>query len=149
MKKVLFCSAVFLSFLLESRISFFGIQPDLSAALAFYFGLRNGETKGMLFGSLVGLIGDGLSGGILGPNLLAKGLVGFFASFMSGSVFRWTPLLGLIGISVLTALAGLTVFLSRTFFEHPPTSASRAITIILISAVINSSIGLFVRPRDE
>ncbi|MEK7683758.1 MAG: hypothetical protein AAB379_02985, partial [Nitrospirota bacterium] len=83
MKKIILLLIIFSAFLLESRISIFGAQPDLAAAIAYYFGLKNGETKGLLFGSFIGLIGDSLSGGILGPNILGKGMVGFLSAFMS------------------------------------------------------------------
>ncbi|MFZ3123459.1 MAG: rod shape-determining protein MreD [Thermodesulfovibrionales bacterium] len=149
MKKIVLLLIIFSAFLLESRISIFGAQPDLAAAIAYYFGLKNGETKGMLFGSFIGLIGDSLSGGILGPNILGKGMVGFLSAFMSGSFFRWTPVLGVIGISLLTALNGIIVFLSKTIFEHMPTSIPSAISIIFTAAIINSLFGIFMRPQNE
>jgi len=149
MRKIILLLIIFSAFLLESRISIFGAQPDLAAAIAYYFGLKNGETKGMLFGSFIGLIGDSLSGGILGPNILGKGMVGFLSAFMSGSFFRWTPVLGVIGISLLTALNGIIVFLSKTLFEHMPTSIPSAISIIFTAALINSLFGIFVRPQNE
>lgn len=149
MRKIILLLIIFSAFLLESRISIFGAQPDLAAAIAYYFGLKNGETKGMLFGSFIGLIGDSLSGGILGPNILGKGMVGFLSAFMSGSFFRWTPVLGVIGISLLTALNGIIVFLSKTLFEHMPTSIPSAISIIFTAALINSLFGIFMRPQNE
>ncbi|MBA3070682.1 MAG: rod shape-determining protein MreD [Nitrospirae bacterium] len=149
MRKIILLLIIFSAFLLESRISIFGAQPDLAAAIAYYFGLKNGETKGMLFGSFIGLIGDSLSGGILGPNILGKGMVGFLSAFMSGSFFRWTPVLGVLGISLLTALNGIIVFLSKTLFEHMPTSIPSAISIIFTAALINSLFGIFMRPQNE
>ncbi|MBT9537051.1 MAG: rod shape-determining protein MreD [Nitrospirae bacterium] len=149
MKKIILLLIIFSAFLLESRISIFGAQPDLAAAIAYYFGLKNGETKGLLFGSFIGLIGDSLSGGILGPNILGKGMVGFLSAFMSGSFFRWTPVLGVIGISLLTAINGIIVFLSKTLFEHMPTSIPSAMSIIFTSALINSLLGIFMRPQNE
>ena len=149
MKKIILLLIIFSAFLLESRISIFGAQPDLAAAIAYYFGLKNGETKGLLFGSFIGLIGDSLSGGILGPNILGKGMVGFLSAFMSGSFFRWTPVLGVIGISLLTAVNGIIVFLSKTLFEHMPTSIPSAMSIIFTAALINSLLGIFMRPQNE
>ena len=149
MKKIILLLIIFSAFLLESRISIFGAQPDLAAAIAYYLGLKNGETKGMVFGSFIGLIGDSLSGGILGPNILGKGMVGFLSAFMSGSFFRWTPVLGVIGISLLTALNGIIVFLSKTLFEHMSTSIPSAMSIIFTAALINSLLGIFMRPQNE
>lgn len=149
MKRIIFLGVIFLAFLLESRISVFGISPNLMAAIAYYFGLKNGEVKGMLFGSAIGLIGDSLSGNIIGPNLLGKGLVGFLSSFISGNFFRWTPFLGVIGIFSLTAIDGGTVFLSRTIFEQMPAPLSNAISTIFISAFLNSFLGMFIRPKND
>lgn len=149
MRKIILLLIIFSAFLLESRISIFGARPDLAAAIAYYFGLKNGETKGLLFGSFIGLIGDSLSGGILGPNILGKGMVGFFSAFMSGSFFRWTPVLGAIGISLLTVINGIIVFLSKTLFEHMPTSIPSAMSIIFTAALINSLLGIFMRPQNE
>lgn len=149
MRKIILLLIIFSAFLLESRISIFGARPDLAAAIAYYFGLKNGETKGLLFGSFIGLIGDSLSGGILGPNILGKGMVGFFSAFMSGSFFRWTPVLGAIGISLLTVSNGIIVFLSKTLFEHMPTSIPSAMSIIFTAALINSLLGIFMRPQNE
>ncbi|MDP1758287.1 MAG: hypothetical protein Q8K77_00640 [Thermodesulfovibrionales bacterium] len=153
MRKIILLLIIFSAFLLESRISIFGAHPDLAAAIAYYFGLKNGETKGLLFGSFIGLIGDSLSGGILGPNILGKGMVGFLSASMSsasgGSFFRWTPVLGVIGISLLTALNGIIVFLSKTLFEHMPTSIPSAMSIIFTAALINSLLGIFMRPQNE
>lgn len=145
---MIFLGMIFLALLLESRISVFGTPPNLTAAIAYYFGLKHGETKGIFFGSLIGLLEDGLSGNILGPNLLGKGLVGFFSAFMSGSFFRWTPLLGMFGIFFLTALDGITVFFSRTAFELMPTSIPNAISIVIVSAIMNSFLGIFIRPQN-
>ncbi len=149
MRKAFFLFLIFLAFLLESRISVFGASPNLAAVITYYYGLKNGEAKGMMFGSFIGLIEDSLSGNILGPNLLGKGLVGFFSSFMSGSFFRWTPLLGMIGAFSLTAIDGITVFVSLALFEHMPTSVPNAVYMIFISAIINSLFGIFLRPQNE
>ncbi|MCE5193948.1 MAG: hypothetical protein LLF28_00585 [Nitrospiraceae bacterium] len=139
--------AIILVYVFESRITILDVSPNLSAAIAYFFGLRNGETKGIFLGSFVGLLGDTLTGNFLGPNILSKGLVGFFASFLSGSFFRWTPVLGIAGISVLTAIDGIVVFITMSAFQYTPTSIVNAGSIILISSGINSILGLLLRPR--
>jgi rod shape-determining protein MreD len=153
MRKIILLLIIFSAFLLQSRISVFGAQPDLAAAIVYYFGLKNGEVKGMLFGLFIGLISDSLSGGILGPNILGKGMVGFLSASMSsasgGGFFRWTPVLGIIGIFILTAVDGIIVFLSKTIFERMPASIPSAISIILTAALINSLFGIFIRPQNE
>ena len=107
-------------FILQGSISLFDITPNLTAALACYAGIKKREIKGMFLGSLIGIIEDSLSGPFLGPNLLSKGLIGYLSSFIYSRFFIWTPLLGVISISVLTLIDGFIVFMSRGIFDNAP-----------------------------
>lgn len=149
MKKLFFIIIIFAAFLLESRITIFGAPPNLTLAIVYYYGFMKGETKGLLFGSLIGLIADSLVGSIIGPNLLSKGIVGFLSAFIPSIFLRWTNILGMISISLMTMLDGIIAFSSRSLFQTMPTTIPKAMFIILIAAIINSFIGLFVRPKDE
>lgn len=149
MRKIYLIVIILVVFVLESRISVFGVQPNFSAALAYYFGLRYGENKGLFWGAFIGIIGDSLAENMIGPNLLGKATVGFLAAFISGSVFRWTPLSGMIYIFLLSILDGIIVFSSLAIFSNTPTSVSNAAFTILISSVLNSFLGIFLRPKDE
>jgi len=148
MKSFFIFLCVMLAFLLQTKVSVLGISPDLTAAVAYYFGITGGSTKGVLFGSLIGAIEDSMGGSILGPNLLGKGLVGFFSSFMSGSLFRWTPLLGIVSLAILTLMDGCIILLSRAIFDAMPTSLSGGILALLVQGLFNGIIGIFIRPRN-
>ena len=139
---------VILTFLLQARISVLGVSPDLTAAVAYYFGVTGGSAKGVLFGSLIGVIEDSVGGTILGPNLLGKGMVGFFSSFMSGSLFRWTPFLGVISLMALTFMDGSIILLSRAIFDAMPTSLSNGIITLLVQGLLNGILGIFLRPKN-
>lgn len=149
MKKLFLILIILLAFFLESRVTVFGAPPNLTAAAAYFFGFRNGGTKGLLFGSLIGLLSDSLSGNLLGPGMLGKGLVGFSASFLSGSYFRWTPFLGVFGIFALSACDGVIEFSAIAAFKNAPTTFANAFSIILISSAVNAVFGLFMRPPNE
>jgi len=148
MKTLLIFLCVILAFLLQTKVSIFGIYPDLTAAVAYYFGITGGSTRGVVFGSLIGAIEDSVGGSILGPNLLGKGLIGFFSSFMSGSLFRWTPFLGIVSLAILTFMDGSIILLSRAIFDEMPTSLSTGILALLVQGLINSVIGIFIRPSN-
>ena len=148
MKSFIIFLGVALAFLLQTKISFLGVSPDLTAAVAYYFGITGGSTKGVLFGSLVGVIEDSVGGNILGPNLLGKGMVGFFSSFMSGSLFRWTPFLGVVSLVILTLTDGSIILLSRAIFDAMPTSMSSGIFTLFMQGLFNGIIGIFIRPRN-
>ena len=148
MTYILWAGIIIFTFFIEERISIFHVAPNLTVALVYYAGIRKGEVEGLFLGSIIGTIEDSLSGEFLGPNLLSKGMVGYFSSFMFGSFFRWTPLLGAISIGVFTIVANTIVFATRSFFDHMPTSINAATFIIVIQSFINFTIGLFLRPKN-
>lgn len=140
--------ALVFSLVFQTRVSFFGVSPALTTAVVYYLGMRYGSLKGILFGSLTGLIEDSISGGLLGPNLLAKGFVGYSSSFISAGMFRWTPLLGMTGIFLLTIIEGVTVLLFKAIYETTPAAFYGAIPIILLRGLINSVLGIFIKPKN-
>jgi len=140
---------ILLTSIIKGKISFFGVPPNFASVLVYYVGMRNGERSGVLFGSLIGSVEDSLSGALLGPNLLSKGIVGYFSSLMSGSFFRWTPLLGAIGISLLTTVDNTLTLVSRSFFDRMPVSVEAAVFITAIQSLINAPLGIFLKPKNK
>ena len=148
MTYMLWIVIILFTFFIEERISIFHVAPNFTALLVYYVGIRKGGTEGLFLGSIIGTIQDSISSAFLGPNLLSKGIVGYFSSFMSGSFFRWTPLLGAIGIGVLTIVDDTVVFATRSFFDRMPTSIKAAAFKIIIQSLINVPLGLFLRPKN-
>jgi rod shape-determining protein MreD len=148
MKYILWTGVILFTFFIEERISIFHVAPNFTALLVYYAGIRKGEFEGLFIGSIVGTVQDSLSGSFLGPNLLSKSIIGYFSSFMSGSFFRWTPLLGAIGIGVLTMVDNTIVFATRSFFDRMPTSFKAAAFKIIIQSLINVPLGLFLKPKN-
>ena len=147
MKYLFWAIAVFVAFLLQSKVSLLSVTPNFTVLLVYYAGIRYGENKGFMTGLLIGAIEDSLSSPILGPNMLGKGLAGFFSSFfISGGFFVWTPLLGILGVGILTLLDNFAVFSSLTVFSRMPTGPSSALFISIMQALLNASFGLFIRP---
>lgn len=147
MNYVIWAFFIFMAFLLQTKISLLSVAPNITAILAYYAGIKYGQNRGVLFGLLIGAIEDSLSSPILGPNMLGKGLVGFSASlFISGGIFVWTPLLGMLGIALLTFVDNSAVFLSLSIFDRPPTNALTALFITIMQALLNSAAGMFIKP---
>ncbi len=140
--------SVALAFVIQMKVSIFGVSPDLTAVVAYYFGIKGGPVRGIFLGSLIGIVEDSMAGIFLGPNLLGKGVVGYFSSFMSGSLFRWTPLLGMVSLFALTVLDGVMVVLSRTIFEAAPSSLTRWMLVVVTQGLLNTVLGIAIRPRN-
>ena len=150
MKKLIFILLVALAFVVESKVHVLGmIRLNLTVVFVYYIGLKYGPTRGLLFGASLGIVADSLTGGIIGPNLLGKAIAGYFAAFLKGGMFIWTPLLGFIGLLALTFLDGAVSFFSAQIFMEPPTMMSNALTIMFWQGAINAIAGLFIKPRHE
>lgn len=147
MNYLLWASALFLAFLLQAKISILSVSPNITALFAYYAGIKHGQYRGMLFGLLIGSIEDSLSSPMLGPNMLGKGLVGFLSSFfISGGIFVWTPLLGMIAAAFLTLIDNSAVFLCLSIFDKLPTNLYTTIFVTIMQALINSAAGMFIKP---
>ncbi|MEW6109995.1 MAG: hypothetical protein AB1632_12630 [Nitrospirota bacterium] len=139
---------IILALVFQGRLSILGIYPDLTALMAYYAGIRYGETKGLLVGSLIGATQDIVSLYILGPNLLAKGAIGFLSAiFITGGIFRWTYLLGIIAVVIFTLIDNSIVFLSRSLFDKIPAPLSTALFIAIMQSILNAPAGIFIRPK--
>jgi rod shape-determining protein MreD len=148
MKQLFFVLLIFLAFFFQGKLSVLDISPDLTALLVFYAGIRFGGTKGLLLGVLVGGIEDSLSASIIGPNILAKGMVGFSAFFISRSFFTWTPLLGIIAVALITFFDNSAVFLSRSVFDRAPATVSSFLFVSVMQSLLNAPAGAFIRPEN-
>ncbi|PKL51841.1 MAG: hypothetical protein CVV37_04250 [Nitrospira bacterium HGW-Nitrospira-1] len=149
MKYLWLALIIFLAFLLQSSISILAISPNLTVLAVYFIGIRYGGTSGLLSGVLIGALEDSLSSAMLGPNMLAKGMVGLLsASFISGNFLSWTPLLGTVAAAFLTFTGNTVVFLSLSLFDKPPTHPATALFTTTMQSLINASAGIFMRPEN-
>ena len=149
MKYIWWSLLIFFAFLLQSRISIIGVSPNLTVLIVYLIGIRYGRTKGLFSGLLIGALQDGLSSSMLGPNMLAKGMVGFFsASFISGHFLIWTPVLGVIAAAFLTFTDNAVVFLCLSLFDKLPAHFSTALVTSTMQALMNAPAGIFMRPKN-
>ena len=146
---LLWAVITFFTLIIQSSVSFFDVAPNLTVVLACYAGIRKRELKGMFFASLIGIVQDSLSNGFLGPHLLSKGLIGYLSSLIYRKLFIWTPMLGIISISVLTLMDGFVVFILRGAFDKMPVSFGAAAFIIIIQSLFNAPSGILLRPKKQ
>jgi len=146
MKTFVLLLAATASLVLQTTVTFHGLSPALTTLLAYYVGLSSGAAKGTLFGSLLGTVEDSIGGGMIGPNLLGKGIVGLFSSFLSGGPFQWSPLLGTVYAFVLTVMDGAVVFIVKGVYETFPAPPARAALILALQGVLNACAGALIKP---
>lgn len=146
---LLWAAVTFLTLIIQGSFSLFDVAPNFTVVLAYYAGIKKREIKGMFLGALVGIVEDSISGTFLGPNLLSKGLIGYLSSFIYSRFFIWTPLLGIISISLLTIVDSLVVFIAKSVFDRMPMGIGAAIFVILVQSLINALFGAFIKPAKE
>jgi rod shape-determining protein MreD len=100
------------------------VALDLVLIVVVYVALVSGPVRGLLIGSVAGLVQDALSSGIIGVGGLAKTIVGFVAGFLGTQFIVTAPLarfLVFVLATVLHALVfmGLYVLLDMRQFESP------------------------------
>ncbi|HTR45178.1 MAG TPA: hypothetical protein VMH06_05655 [Thermodesulfovibrionales bacterium] len=146
MKTFFLVLAAAAALVLQTTVTFYGLSPALTTLVAYYVGISSGAAKGTLFGSLLGMVEDSISGGMIGPNLLGKGMVGLFSSFLSGGPFRWSPLLGTLALFILTVLEGVLVFIVKGVYEALPAPPARAALILALQGALNACAGVLIKP---
>jgi rod shape-determining protein MreD len=148
MKPLAIIAVIIAALFLQTRVAVFGIHPNLTAAVAYWIGFQSSPIKGTILGSFIGIIEDSIGGGILGPNLLGKGLVGLLASWLSKRIFHWTPLVGMVSIFLLTAMDGLVIFVTKVLYSSVPVPVSLVMTGLFTQGLLNSIAGAFISPKN-
>lgn len=97
---------------------------DLVLIVVVYLALVSGPVKGLLLGSVAGLVQDSLSSGIIGVGGLAKTVVGFVAGMLGTQFILTAPLSRFVVFVLATVLhaaifMGLYVVLDMRQFESP------------------------------
>ena len=149
MRYLLWPIIIFLVLVVQGSLSIFDVTPNFTVVLACYIGIKKREIKGMSFGALLGIIEDNLASTFLGPNMLSKGLIGYFSSLMYSRFFVWTPVLGVISVAVLTMADGFVVLMARGIFDKMPVNFGAAAFVILIQSLLNAPFGIFLKPKKE
>lgn len=161
MKYFVWIFFIFLIFLIQTQFSIFNTPLNLTVVLSYSFALkslprksmtdgyfgRRAEIKSTAFGALVGLLEDIISGSIIGPNFFSKGLIGFLSVVtFTEVVFKWTPVFGVIMVTVFTVLDGVIVAGSRIVFSNIQISMLNVVQALIIQAIVNIPFGIIFKP---
>lgn len=92
------------------------VHPDLVIIAAVFLGFAFSKGKSVAAGSCLGLIQDTLSGGIIGMNMLSKGLAGYCAAHLRETIILENIIAQCFLIFGATILEGVVFqFLSNIF----------------------------------
>ncbi len=133
-------------FLLQSVISTELIKLNLTLLLVYYFSLTRGELQGVAIGIPVGFLEDALSGQLIGPGMLGKGLIGILPAYLSEGFFIWTPLLGMLAVFTLTVVDETVIYTSLSLFSQSPAPFQDFLALTFVKALINAPFGWVIKP---
>jgi cell shape-determining protein MreD len=149
-----------LVFLLQTQFYFMRYFSNLTVILVYYFGLKSqqrnsdrdysgskAEFESVAFGVIIGLMEDVISGSIIGPGLLSKGLLGLMTPVVfTDMIFKWTPLWGAIVIIIFTLFDGMVVVCSRIMFTGIHVSGATLFQAMFVQSIMNIPFGIFLLP---
>ncbi len=136
----LWFSIVTVVVLADTHINIAGFKPNLAFILVYYIAVSKEPAKALPLVAIIGLILDSISSKIIGPNILSKGLVVISTSFIKSGVLIWTPMFSSLLGFVLTVIDGFVVYSSLVVFSTIPSELRYALYVILIQAIINSTV---------
>jgi hypothetical protein len=149
-----------LVFLLQTQSVYIRELSNLTVLLVYCFGLKThhysnvrnfGINKigfdSVVFGVTIGLIEDGMSGSIIGPGVVSKGLMGLVTpAVFTDLIFEWTPLWGAIVVIVFTFMDGVVMTGSRILFTGIHVTAASFFQILVVQSFINMPFGALLKP---
>lgn len=148
------------AFLAQTQFSFSFGRLNITVILVYYYGLKtlgeinsreffgtHAEIRSAVFGGLVGLAEDIISGTLAGPSFLSKGLIGFFTPLLFMDViFRWTPLWAAMVIALFTVMDGIVVIGARMIFGEVNVNMPHAVREVIFQALVNIPLSMILKP---
>jgi|GEM_PF-4414432 rod shape-determining protein MreD len=117
------CILLWIVFVLQIRMPLpLWFRPAFVLLVIFFHALRFGETKGLLLGALGGLALDVFSAGMIGPQMLSKGVAGYVSAWLPRLFYRRTPV-------TLTACIALAALIDCSILQTVFTAFSLSWTI--------------------
>lgn len=104
---------------LASRVSVFGVTPDVVLLVLVYIGISGGQVEGALLGLLAGFLQDTYAPGHMGTNALAKTIVGFVVGYGRGGIVAESYLVRSSIVFGAVLLHDLVYFICYTGHDLP------------------------------
>jgi len=125
-----------------------GTTPDLILLLVVGFGLLRGKKAGIGYGWGLGLLQDGLSGDLLGQNVLSKGLIGYVTGAFHRNLGYHTMITPLLVVPLAT-LFNAAIHLGTKFLLYE-VSVDKTVwttlgTIVLLNTAVSPLVSWTVR----
>lgn len=151
------------AFFIHTQFSSFSVLFNPTVVLVYYFGIESLnrisskkffpvriEFESAAFGALIGFVEDALTGSIIGPSLLSKGLVGFITPFVyTEIVFRWTPFWAGALLALLTFCDGWAVAGARSVFSETIINNAQVLKVVIFQCLVSLPFAFILKPLSS
>lgn len=124
---------------------FKGAKPDFVFILIFFYSLRYGGRKGMIFGALIGLLIDFSSGFILGPNIISKAFVGYLIPMVRQKLFQWNIIINTVMVVFFSVMEIVLIYVCLETFTDM-SFVNRSLGVFVVQIVYVMIISMLVYP---
>ena len=145
MKAFLFYFFLALLFLSVQATIFEVTKPDFVLVLVCFYSLKYGQTRGVTYGALTGLLIDSASGFILGPNILSKFLTGFMITSVRQKLFQWNIIISTLLIAIFSLADIFLVYICLKTFAGI-SFVNRPMGISIMQIVYTAAVGFILYP---
>lgn len=145
MRAFLFYLFLALLFLSVQATIFKVTKPDFVLVLVCFYSLKYGQTRGMTYGALTGLLIDSASGFILGPNILSKFLTGFMITSIRQKLFQWNIIISTLLIAIFSLADVFLVYICLKTFAGI-SFVNRPLGISIMQIVYTIAVGFILYP---
>ena len=145
MRAFLFYFFLALLFLSVQATIFEVTKPDFVLVLVCFYSLKYGQTRGVTYGALTGLLIDSASGFILGPNILSKFLIGFMITSIRQKLFQWNIIISTLLIAIFSLADIFLVYICLKTFAGI-SFVNRPMGISIMQIVYTAAVGFILYP---
>ncbi len=145
MRAFLFYLFLALLFLSVQATIFKVTKPDFVLVLVCFYSLKYGQTRGVTYGALSGLLIDSASGFILGPNILSKFLTGFMITSIRQKLFQWNIIISTLLIAIFSLADIFLVYICLKTFAGI-SFVNRPLGISIMQIVYTTAVGFILYP---
>ncbi len=132
-------------FISIQAVFFKGIKPDLVLILVFFYSLKNGSKKGMVYGAVTGVMIDSASGVIFGPNIISKMFIGYAVASIRQGLFQWNFFASTLMAAIFSLFDILMIHICYEIFAGI-SFMSRPMNIPLLQVLYTTGFSLLAYP---
>ncbi|MBF0328902.1 MAG: hypothetical protein HQL10_07065 [Nitrospirae bacterium] len=151
------------AFFIHTQFSSFSALFNPTVILVYYFGVESLsrisskkffpvgiELESAGFGALIGFFEDALTGSLIGPSLISKGLIGFATPFIyTEIVFRWTPAWAAALLALFTFFDSWAVAGARSMFGETIINNAQILKVVVFQCLVSLPFALIIKPLSS